>query len=244
MAETNKYLLLARQAKMEDNDEDAVKYYDMVRTDDPENAEAKFFYAYYRLMSGTQGEAYEMYTNLCKSVTTAKFLVFKSEEPIDEKLGLLKEFADFMREAKEIAINSCIRIGRSSEYYGPIVNMYSMTLKELGKDIKANLQDDENVSKTAAYVWDNMLPELREDASSALMFAYVDDLENIIEELEAVDAEYTDKLKKIVAEVSEEMTKKREEEDRNTKPKSKVSSAVNSASEGCIDGFLKILGIK
>ena len=47
MSEISKYLKLARTAREEDNSEDAKRYYDMVRTEDPENGEAKFFYAYY-----------------------------------------------------------------------------------------------------------------------------------------------------------------------------------------------------
>lgn len=56
MNERNKYLKPARTAREEDNTEDAKKYYDMVRTDDPENGEAKFFYAYYSLYEGKNGE--------------------------------------------------------------------------------------------------------------------------------------------------------------------------------------------
>ena len=38
--------------------EEYKKYYDMVRTEDPDNVEAKFFYSYYRMFSDTQGHAY------------------------------------------------------------------------------------------------------------------------------------------------------------------------------------------
>ena len=46
--EENKNLRLARQARAENNSEDAKLFYNKVREDDPENGEAKFFYAYLR----------------------------------------------------------------------------------------------------------------------------------------------------------------------------------------------------
>ena len=48
MEAQNKYLVLARRAREEGNAEDARRYYDILRTEDPDNAEAKFFYSYYR----------------------------------------------------------------------------------------------------------------------------------------------------------------------------------------------------
>ncbi len=62
-----KYLTLARRAKSENNSEDAKKYYDMVRTEDPENKEARFFYPYYRLWEATKGEWYRAYIDFCNA---------------------------------------------------------------------------------------------------------------------------------------------------------------------------------
>ena len=44
--ENNKYLILARQARAEGNSEDAKTYYNKVREENPEDGEAKFFYAF------------------------------------------------------------------------------------------------------------------------------------------------------------------------------------------------------
>lgn len=67
----NKYLKLAREARSEGNSEDAKKFYDLVRTEDPENGEAKFFYAYYALYEVTNGEIAKRFTNLCNALKTS-----------------------------------------------------------------------------------------------------------------------------------------------------------------------------
>ncbi len=50
--QTIKNLKLARTARAENNSDDAKRFYDLVRIEEPDNCEAKFFYAYYNLMSG------------------------------------------------------------------------------------------------------------------------------------------------------------------------------------------------
>lgn len=62
-----KYLTLAKRAHAENNSSDAKKYYDMVRTEDPENKEARFFYPYYRLWESTKGDWYTVYIDFCNA---------------------------------------------------------------------------------------------------------------------------------------------------------------------------------
>ena len=86
-----KYLKLARRAKEEDNTEDAKKYYDMVRTEDPDNVEARFFYSYYRLWDGTKGESFGKYLDFCKTVSTIVRAVQETDAPDEFKKSLLVE---------------------------------------------------------------------------------------------------------------------------------------------------------
>ncbi len=52
----NKNLTLARQAKQTKDTESAKKYYELVREEDPSNGEANFFYLYYAIYEGKNGE--------------------------------------------------------------------------------------------------------------------------------------------------------------------------------------------
>ena len=93
MAE-NKYLELARIAKSENNSEDAKNYYNKVREEDPQSGEAKFFYAYYALYEGTNGELYSRFSNLCKVLIPSIKLVKESDLEKDEQLKIISEIVN------------------------------------------------------------------------------------------------------------------------------------------------------
>ena len=95
-----KYLRLARTARAESNTEDAKRYYDMVRTDDPENGEAKFFFAFYALYEGKNGEIPKRFSNLCAGLKASIKLVKDSDIDESEKLSTIGEILDaFIPEA-------------------------------------------------------------------------------------------------------------------------------------------------
>ena len=87
--QTSKYLRNARAAREENNTEDAKRFYDMVRTDDPENGEAKFFYQYYSLYEGTNGEMPTRFKTLIKTLNTSVRCVAESGDSKDEKMNVL-----------------------------------------------------------------------------------------------------------------------------------------------------------
>ena len=89
-----KYLKLARTAREEGNTEDAKRYYDMVRTDDPENGEAKFFFAYYSLYEGTNGEIPRRFSNLCAGLKSSITLVKESDADEAEKIRVIGAILD------------------------------------------------------------------------------------------------------------------------------------------------------
>lgn len=89
--EENKYLKLARQARAENNSEDAKAYYNKVREDDPENGEAKFFYAYYSLYEGTNKELPRRFANLCTVIAPAIKLIKESAMTKEEQLKSIEE---------------------------------------------------------------------------------------------------------------------------------------------------------
>lgn len=87
----NKYLKLARRAREENNTEDAKKYYDMVRTENPDNTEARFFYSYYRLWDGTKGEAYGKFIDFLNVVIPVVKSVAGSDASDEEKEKLVED---------------------------------------------------------------------------------------------------------------------------------------------------------
>lgn len=86
MSEISKYLKLARAAREEDNSEDAKRYYDMVRTEDPDNGEAKFFYAYYALYEGKNGEIPKRFSNLCGVLKNSIKMIKESDNSDEDKI--------------------------------------------------------------------------------------------------------------------------------------------------------------
>ena len=86
----NKYLTLARRAREEENKEDAKNYYQMAKTEDPDNAEARFFAPFYDLLTSKNGEVYSKFTNFCKVLTPVAKAVISSADSEEEKTELLK----------------------------------------------------------------------------------------------------------------------------------------------------------
>lgn len=94
----NKNLTLARRAREENNVEDARKFYDLARTDDPENVESRFFYAYYRLWDGKKGTAYNDFITFCNSTKTIVKALSESDSSDEEKINLLSAIYESIKD--------------------------------------------------------------------------------------------------------------------------------------------------
>ncbi len=92
--QTLKYLKLARVAREEDNTEDAKRYYDTVRTEEPENGEAKFFYQFFALLEGKNGELATRFERLCNVVPNSIKQIASSADSDDEKLAIVKAITE------------------------------------------------------------------------------------------------------------------------------------------------------
>ncbi len=84
-----KYLQLARTAIQEDNAEDVVRFYDFVKTEDPTNFEAKFFYAYYKIFNSKKIEVPNFYCTFIKVVGPSIKLLKNSELSIEDQTKFL-----------------------------------------------------------------------------------------------------------------------------------------------------------
>ena len=66
----------------------------MVRTDDPENGEAKFFYQYYSLYEGKNGEIANRFVKLINVLSSSVKMVAESEDSKEDKLATIKAIVD------------------------------------------------------------------------------------------------------------------------------------------------------
>lgn len=201
--EESKYLKLARQARAEDNSEDAKLYYGKVREEDPESAEAKYFYAYYSLYEGTNREVPSRFITLCNTVLASIKLLSNSSASKEEQLKSAAEIIDsFVPESwtlnrymnnknHETKIgDSYVKVFEASSIISCCKNGLA-TLKELGDQIEKLYMADAECKRLAVIAWKEYV------ALSQKWYAY------------AVkgDAEiYTEKIKKV--EPSYEMPKK------------------------------------
>ena len=163
--EENKYLKLARQARKEDNSEDAKTYYNKVREEDPENGEAKFFYAYYALYEGTNKEIYSRFSNLCKVIIPSINLIRESSLSKEEQLKSIKEIVEtFVPEtwALNRYMNSKNRETKIGDSYVKVFDssvIVSTTktglkmLKDMGDHIEKLYISDPECKKVAVIVW-------------------------------------------------------------------------------------------
>ena len=112
--EENKYLKAARFAREENNATDAKRYYEMVKMDDPENAEAKFFYSYYNIISGKKGDAYNGYITFIEMLPSAIKSVVRCEMADSEKEILLKDMAEVVKTMPMLMYNILNSISQTS----------------------------------------------------------------------------------------------------------------------------------
>ncbi len=92
--QANKYLTLARRAANENNAEDAKRYYDMLRTECPDNGEANFFYQFYSLMDCKNKEIASKFVRLCESVGPSITRINDSAESVEDKVASVKAICD------------------------------------------------------------------------------------------------------------------------------------------------------
>lgn len=163
--EESKYLRLARQARAEDNSEDAKNYYGKVREEDPENGEAKFFYAYFSLYEGTNGELPTRFANLFKVVNGAVRMIKESNEDESEKLKILSDIVNAITPevwAENKYMNSknhetkvgdkFVQVFSGSDIVAACkIGMFG--LRDLGDEIIKQFGDNPEVQKIAIIPW-------------------------------------------------------------------------------------------
>ncbi len=152
-----KYLRLARTAREEGNSEDAKKFYDLVRTENPENGEAKFFYLVYKCWDGVKGQWGHNYTDFLRGAASAAKNVSKMEITDAEKGSLLEEM---VTEALS-TYQGMLKVERDLHNGEGYVHQYNkptiMMLYELGDAIAETFPTNKSAMDAACEAWKNGL---------------------------------------------------------------------------------------
>lgn len=196
--EENKYLKLARQAREENNTEDAKTYYNKIREEDPENGEAKYFYAYYALYEGTNGELPKRFLNLCKIVGPSVKLVASSSLSKEEQLKSIEEIVNsFVPEvwAENRYMNGKNHETKIGDSYVKVFDNSAIvsccrtgmfTIKELGDQLDALYPSDPKCKLLAVTAW----KEYVSLAQKWYAYAPKGDAEIYAEKIKKVDPSY------------------------------------------------------
>lgn len=86
--ETEKYLVLARRAREDDNSENAEKYYSLVLQEDPNNWEAYFFQVYYKAMQCRVMDISSAALSIANSIDSTMQLISKLPDKEEQKKAI------------------------------------------------------------------------------------------------------------------------------------------------------------
>ena len=163
--EVSKYLTLARQARAENNSEDAKLYYSKVREENPEDGEAKFFYAFYSMYEGKNGEIPGRFANVCQVLFSAIKMVKISDISMEQQIATITEIVDaFIPETWSLnrymnAKNRETKVGDSYVRVfeqGDIVSCCKkgmFALRDLGDEIEKLYGGVDDMMKKAVSAW-------------------------------------------------------------------------------------------
>lgn len=193
-----KYLKLARTAREEGNTEDAKRYYDMVRTDDPENGEAKFFFAFYSLYEGKNSEIPKRFSNICIVLKSSIKLVKDSDADESEKISIIGAILDaFIPETwsenrymnnknRETKIgDSYVKVFETSQIVS-VCQEGMATLKDIGDYVASIFQSSPEGMNLAVKAW----KEYVSLAQKWYAYAPKGDAEAYAAKIQAVDPSY------------------------------------------------------
>ena len=179
--EENKYLKAAKIAREENNTADAKRYYEMVKMDDPENAEAKFFYAYYTITEGTKGEAYDNYVTFINTIGPSVKAIARSDMSDAEKQELLADMAKTAKKMPTFIYNVLNSIGQTQHCRQRLEkgNQNSISMLYIfGDEIESAFSDNKNIMENiAADLWKSAIALQRQWVGVSFNKSYPDKYE-------------------------------------------------------------------
>lgn len=192
MAETSKYLLAARQALQEENYEDAKKYYDMVKTDDPTNVEAKIQFQYCKFMDCTKGQAYNCYNDYMNVLNYAVENVAASDMPLEEQLKFLSTLVDNSIDAMKICFSSMNSIKvQGDDTYNKQHNLRRTNIlfaRDFGDAVAQKYADSTEGMQIACNAWKSFVN--RANGSSCVTKQDGETVPSYAEKIQKIDPSY------------------------------------------------------
>ncbi|MBQ6921830.1 MAG: hypothetical protein IJQ66_01950 [Clostridia bacterium] len=197
--EESKNLKLARQARAEGNSEDAKMFYNKVREEDPENGEAKFFYAFYSIYEGKNVEIPNRFLNLCKTLPSSINFIKESSLSKEDQLKSIEEIVNaFVPEtwAENRYMNNKNHETKIGDHYVTVFDYSAIksvcitgmkALKALGDQIEKLYIADPKCKQIAAIAWKEYV------SLSQKWYRYAEkgDAEIYAEKIKKVDPSYT-----------------------------------------------------
>ena len=195
--EIDKNLRLARQAREDKDTESAKRYYQKVRDEDPENGEAKFFYAFYSMYEGTNGELPRRFENMCNIVISSVKLVKSSQMSKEEQLKttdvIVRTFVPevwaenrYMNSKNNSGGNSAVKVFSFSEITG-CCKVGMRTIRDLGDETAKLYPNDPVAMNIAVYAW----KEYVSLAQTWYAYAPKGEAEIYAEKIRKIDPSYT-----------------------------------------------------
>ncbi len=191
MENINKYLTAARQALQQSNYEDAMKYYDMVKLEEPTNAEAKIQFQYAKFCNCTNGEAYNCYNDYIKVLQFAVENVSQSNMTLEEQLDFLSvlqknsfdAFKDCSSAMERIRVEGDNTTGKiSSLRRGNI-----LFARDFGDAMEQKYATSEKGMQIASEAWKSFV---KRASGFGLPKEYMESLPSYVEKIKKVDPSF------------------------------------------------------
>lgn len=198
MAEVSKILLAARQALQENNYEDAKKYYDMVKTEDPTNVEAKIQYQYCKFLDCTNGQAYNCYNDYMNVLQHAVNNISASDMPVQEQLEFLSTLVDNSINALKQCTNAMetIRVENdgTSARISRLRGENFLFARAFGDAVEQKYKDSAEGMKVACDAWKRFVN--RANGSIYVSKTDAETIPTYVEKIQKVDPSFTFVAKK------------------------------------------------
>lgn len=206
----SKFIKLAREAKNENNVEDAKKYYDMAKVEDPENPEPKYYYSFFKLKDSMNKDVPNNYIEYLNVASNIVKKIKNSSLSDDEKIELL---GNIVGDHTSITVSICDLIYRNSSgetkifdtsTYNNSVRLTVPQLEAVGDQIIQEFGENDEAKKLAAKCWKAIFVRANwkqwyyYQSVSGNRQASAEKFESLIKKIQKVDSSFTAEKPKAV----------------------------------------------
>lgn len=206
----SKYIKLAREAKSENNIEDAKKYYDMAKVDDPENPEPKYYYSFFKLKDSMNKDVPNNYVDYLNVASNIVKKIKNSSLSDDEKIELLR---NIVIDHANITVLICDLIYRNSQgetrifdtkIYNNSVRLTVPQLEAMGDQIIQEFGENEEAQKLATKCWKAIFVRANwkqwyyYQSVTGNRVASAEKFESLIKKIQKIDSSFTSEKPKAV----------------------------------------------